>query len=192
MNPVEEYIQIISKIYILYKDCKMSFYDELKNINLMQEASSNKLIENGVSISKEELDKRHIHYMRRDPITGQLESVASTLQKEWKERLSASGENINFIGNMCLVLFYQYWDDHYRKEIAKYKGYSGENKIQSDLFGEIRHIRNSIIHHNSIAKYEVSKCKLLQWFTEGEEIIIDDLKMEQLYILIKAELVKFQ
>jgi hypothetical protein len=192
MNPVEEYLGIIGKIYILYKDCKLSFYDELKKINIMQESASKRLMEDGAPISKEDLDKRQIHYMRKDPITGQLESVASTLQKEWKERLTSTGENINIIGNMCLVLFYQYWDDHYRKEIAKYKGYSNEIKLQSDLFGEIRHMRNSIIHHNSIAKIEVSKSKLLKWFAEGEEIIIDDPKMEQLYSLINYEIGKYQ
>ncbi len=129
MNPAIEYIEIVEKIFILFKDCKSSFYDNLKSIAKMQETIITELAKKGPSLTKEELDDRAIHYMKKNPHNGKMDSILKTSQKEWKERLSENGANINFIGNTCLVLFYQFWEDHYREEIAKNKGFANKDEL---------------------------------------------------------------
>ena len=42
----------------------------------------------------------------------------STTQGELKRRNLPGGPNDVFIGNMCLVGLYTYWEDHYRAKVA--------------------------------------------------------------------------
>jgi hypothetical protein len=88
---------------------------------------------------------------------------------------------------MCLVMMYQYWEDKYRDEIATSKGIT-KDELSSDLFGDIRHLRNSIIHNNGRAISEVSRCKVLKWFKEDDEVVIDAQKMDRLIELIRSEI----
>ena len=37
---------------------------------------------------------------------------------EYKRRNEDGGQNWVFLANVCLVGIYQYWEDHFRKEIA--------------------------------------------------------------------------
>jgi len=191
MNPSEEYLDVVKKIFVLFTDCKLSFNDELKSITLLQDAIVTEQNKRGVDLTRDKLDHQLFHILKKNPETGKYESIIRTTQKEWKERLSNEGENINFIGNMCLVLFYQYWEDNYKDKIAKKLGLSNKDKLKSELFCDINQYRKSIIHHNSIALREINKCTILKWFTEGEEIIIDDQMMEELFLLIEKEINKF-
>jgi hypothetical protein len=188
MHPAVEYLDIVKKVFVLFKDCELSFNDELKSISAMQKAMVGKEKGEGLGLTREELDKRSVHILKKDPITGKYDTIVKTTQKEWKERLSKGGENINFIGNMCLVLYYQYWEDNYRGKIADKLGYEDKDDLKNDLFGDINKYRNSIIHHNSIATEEIEKCKILKWYKEGDEIVIDYLQMEELFLLIEKEI----
>ena len=40
-------------------------------------------------------------------------------QKEYKESNRENGCNYKFIGSMCLIIIYQYWEDYFRGEIAR-------------------------------------------------------------------------
>jgi hypothetical protein len=119
--------------------------------------------------------------------TGKVRSAASITQGEWKDKIGKDGSNIKHIGNMCLVMIYQYWEDKYRVEIAKSKGIS-KDKLLSDLFGDIRHFRNSIIHNDGRAIDEVNHCKILKWFSVNDQIIMDAQKMDYLIDCIKNEI----
>lgn len=46
--------------------------------------------------------------------------------------------------------------------------------------GDIRLLRNSIIHHGGIALKNVENCELLKWYKEGDEIFIDAKKFEEI------------
>ncbi|MBI4674726.1 MAG: hypothetical protein HY741_24030 [Chloroflexi bacterium] len=113
--------------------------------------------------------------------------MAAVTQGEWKEKNGKDGVKIRLVGNMCLVMIYQYWEDKYREEIAKSKRIA-KDELMSDLFGDIRHFRNSIIHNNGRAISEVSRCKIPRWFTENDEIVMDAAKMDRLIDCIKSEI----
>lgn len=82
------------------------------------------------------------------------------------------GWNLRLVGNYCLVALYQYWEENTRPRIAKVFRV-GTNEIRNPLFGDIRTIRNAIIHNKGIATSDVEKNRFFKWYKRGEEIIID-------------------
>lgn len=88
-------------------------------------------------------------------------------------RNAREGDNCRFIGNMCLVYIYSFWEHQYRQAIAEFLGLE-DGKIALDIFGDIRLYRHSIIHTRGIATEEIEKCKVLKWFLEGDEIFLTE------------------
>ena len=84
-------------------------------------------------------------------------------------RNACDGANCTFVSNMAVVAIYSYWEDYYRLEIAKAMNLTNQ-ELKSDIFGEIRRLRQAIVHHHGKATAEVAAAKLLAWFDEGEEI----------------------
>lgn len=74
---------------------------------------------------------------------------------------------------------YQYWEDYHRGEIANDLGIP-RNDLRAAIFGDIRLLRHSILHHEGTALKEVERCKLVQWYEEGDEIFIDKAKFIEL------------
>ena len=92
--------------------------------------------------------------------------------KNLRERTAEDGQNYIKIGNLCLAQIYQLWEDKYRNRIATDLGID-RNDLKSDIFGDIRLIRISIMHHHGIALKEIEKTKIFQWFKEGDQIYLN-------------------
>ena len=84
-------------------------------------------------------------------------------------RNEPGGTNFQFIGNVCAVTLYQYWEDHFRQQLAQDVGIE-KNDLQVPLFGELRHYRRAIIHNRGFATTEVAECQLLKGPQLGEPI----------------------
>jgi len=63
----------------------------------------------------------------------------------------------------------------------------GVNKkeLKAEIMGDIRLLRDSIIHHAGVAKKRTERCVLLRWFKSGEEVFIDNIKFEIIIKLIR-------
>ena len=99
-------------------------------------------------------------------------------------RNSPGGQNEITIGQQCIVSVCSYWEEYLRLEIAKAKGLVAEeasltkqvknvlkNHLSFDLWGDIRLLRNSIVHNKGIATKKCGeKTKIFKWFNEGESI----------------------
>ena len=97
-----------------------------------------------------------------------------------KTRTAPNGADYIAIGQLCVIAFYDYWNDHLRKEYVKAKGlYNSERHDESlrehashDLWGDIRHLRIAIVHHRGKATDDIRKCKIIKCFKPGDEIAI--------------------
>lgn len=176
---LEEFKQKINDIYGLYHDCMLGFVQLNNFINTTQA----KVMEITPK-SQEELDNTIFTYGDGKPWESDSQILHTTYQGELKRRTSASGENYVILGQSCIIQIYQYWEDEYRGKVAKALGYE-KNDLKSNVFGDIRIFRNSIIHHKGIALKEVEKCKLFTWFKENDVI---DLTTEQVKLVINAVL----
>ena len=88
-----------------------------------------------------------------------------------------------FVGNMIVVLLYQYWESYFRPRIAAILN-EEPSDVKVPVIGDLRHIRNSIIHHGSIANADIERCEILKWFAPGDEISIDYVKVKRIRELI--------
>jgi len=109
-------------------------------------------------------------------------------QGEYKERNSEKGINSRSVGNMCVIAIYQYWEDYFRQKIANLLNRTNKNELASDIMGDLKILRRSIIHHRGIALKEVENCKLLRWFKEGDDIFIDKDMMKDIIFQVKSYL----
>jgi Trypsin-like peptidase domain len=120
--------------------------------------------------------------------TGAANHVAHTTTiAERIGRNADCGENATFVGNMALVMIYSYWEDHYREQIATARRVTKDD-LKSDVMGDMRWLRQSIIHHRGIATNDVGNCKVLLWFAKGEEIFLSEQMFLQMISYVRAYL----
>ena len=169
---LDEFLSISRDIISVYFDAINGFKENLEWMKKNQIKSIELFKKESTDITVEELDKAAFMYGDGDPNKGMPEIFHYATQKEYKTRNQPTDRNYRFIGNMCLITIYQFWEDNYREKLAATFSIK-KNAIKSDLFGDIGIIRNSIIHNNSIASSKASKCKLLKWFKPGDHIFIN-------------------
>jgi hypothetical protein len=107
-----------------------------------------------------------------------------TSNSEYLRRNSVGGANWRLLANLCLVAIYQYWDDHYRKEIANALGIQKDD-VRLEVMGELRHYRRSIVHAGGRAEPEVARNQLLPAFQAGELIVIDAQVFVEIVFILK-------
>lgn len=104
--------------------------------------------------------------------------IHEAAQGEVKARNAPSGANFIAMGQLCLVSFYDYWNEYLRREYVVAKGKLDPAETQKkviekilnkyashDLWGDIRFLRQSIVHNQGIATSDVKRCRLIKWFS---------------------------
>lgn len=170
ITKVQEFIKIVDDIYGVYLDSTYGF-DTLRN--------------NFAKIHDKRPEEKRIFYGKGNPNNKNSCTLHCCTQEEFLIRNEVNGRNYKIIANLCLVQIYQYWENHYRKEIAKE---ICREKIEVDVMGDLRHFRNSIIHHGGIAIEDMRKCKILNWYQMGEDININKGKFEEIVRCIRNQI----
>ena len=66
------------------------------------------------------------------------------------------------------------WEHNYRDIMRNMYAGDGGFQPQLDALGDLRHIRNDIVHNNSVAsKGSSGQCKVLRWFKPGDKITLE-------------------
>jgi hypothetical protein len=118
-------------------------------------------------------------------------------QGDMKRRLIDDGQNTLLLGRQCVVSAYAHWEEYLRIEVGKALGVLRPDAranektrgilnqhVVSDFWGDMRYIRNSIVHANGVATDEVNKCRILKWFTTGERIDLPRERMRRIFLLM--------
>lgn len=171
------FIEFLRKVYDIYG----LYFDSIHGFGLVSakiKEFQNTFLEK-YKISIEDFDKKSFIYGRGKPGSKDSHSMHISKMGKIKERNIKSGENYKIVANLCLVLIYQYWEDYYREKIANSNG-TEKNELKLDIFNDIRIVRQSIIHNNSIAIKDVEKIKFLKWFKKGDKIEIDTTQFEKI------------
>ncbi len=90
------------------------------------------------------------------------------------------GDFSNQIAKSFICSIYSLWDEFYRHNIAA-ENNCGQKQVASNLMGDIRHIRNCIVHKKSIITNEQEKIKEINWLLIPGELVISE---EMFQILI--------
>jgi hypothetical protein len=88
----------------------------------------------------------------------------------------------------AIKLIYDSWESTYRPQLEKLVG----QKIQGDIWGDLRHLRNSIAHRDSKGVDEINKAKLIKNFIPGQKITLTQEVMAQIQIEIENWYTEFQ
>lgn len=123
--------------------------------------------------------------------------IHEATQGEVKDRNAPGGANFTTLGQLCLVSFYDFWNDYLRREYVIAKGHldpdeSNVSVVQArlrehaghDLWGDLRLLRNSIVHNQGIATSDVTGCKLIRWFKPGDPITITPEYMRAIFLAL--------
>ena len=135
----------------------------------------------------QDLDRSRFFYGVGAPGTPDAYPLHVCTQAEYRSRNDKDGKNHVVLANMCLVLVYQYWEDRYRKAIADELGID-KNELVLDIMGDLRILRNSIVHHDAVALGDVAKCRVLTGFAPGQPIKISKKKFEEIVFCVKSGL----
>lgn len=177
---LDEFVSIIDSIQGLYLDMRRGFGALVHDIQNKQAEMARDFP--GQSIDN--FDKLDFTYHLGTEGDATYSDVHRCLQGEFKRRNSPSGENPARAGNMCLVQIFQFWNDHYRPEIEISLGWK-KGMLKVDVMGDMRLLRNLIIHHGAIADERVRKLRILKWFDDGDRVEITREQFLQLVTLIK-------
>ena len=175
-NPIFEFEQIVNMIVGVYTDATSSFdIYQFRLQEITKNSSSNARLFFGSGNPN-------------DPAT-EVDHVAPIT--EVISRNTKTGSNFRFIGNMCLISIYQYWEDYYRNKIAELLE-KKKNDLKEPIMGDLRLLRISIIHHKAIALPEIENCTLLRWYQEGDEIFINEEQFREIIKHIHAYIKKLK
>lgn len=99
---------------------------------------------------------------------------------------SPGGINQRQLSYSVIVFIYTYWEDEIRPRLAKAAG-KDDNSVKSDIMGDLRCIRNSILHTKGVftPEWHGKLVVLKDCFAEDEQIEISYELMHQIFVKIK-------
>ena len=182
----EEFCEHYDRLHAFYHDAVAGFVWFKEKVASDQEIERTRY--QGTELDTDEFwDRKRLAYNR---LFGQ-DFIASGLHvgtlREAKTRNEPGGNNFTTLANVCIITFYDFWNDYLRREYCKAKGYlDGTNEelrnyASFDLWGDIRHLRHSIVHNRGIAIDEIDGCKLIKWFRPGDPISISPEQMRAIF-----------
>jgi hypothetical protein len=182
---IESFWFVVDRVFGAYHDAMAGFHFLLDQIG-----HSQIIIASQLKVTLEHLDTVPFDYGIGDPDDPKHVIQHRVSQGELKRRNSKDGGNPLFMGSMCLVAIYQFWEDKFRGEIAKELGTSKE-LLLSDVMGDVRLIRIAIIHHGGVARQQIERCKTFKWFEAGSAIDIDNERMTAIVFAIRGECLRW-
>jgi hypothetical protein len=114
-----------------------------------------------------------------DPNTPEARQYAQWRRSEAIEQTQLKGSAETRLGQQWIVFLYALWEHEYRPRLAVAHN-RDPNDERYPLIGDLRLIRNDVIHHRGVAtSTNTGRCKVLQWFQPGETIILRGQHFEE-------------
>jgi hypothetical protein len=183
---VAELRAVLEGVVGLYHDARSGFHLTRDRLIKTQQQIIAQHPDNQELNSTEVLDTKRHFYGKGEPWADSSLVQHVSTQADFKRRNAPDGDNHRLIGSLCVVAFYNYWEDHYRELISRDLGHTSKTDLKAPIFGDLRRLRKSIVHHRGVALKEIEACELLKWFREGEVIFISEPQFDELVGHIRA------
>lgn len=168
---ITSYIKQLDQIYGLYADSGMGYaalHEQAKKMF-------------------EEHPQQQILIAGQDLKTKETMMINSVSLEEFRNR-NAPGHFNNFmIGNICLVLIYHLWEEHYRPLVATSLNLK-LNDLKIDCIGDIRNLRNDIIHNNFKVGEKTKKNKIFTFFQDLQFVQVNNKDFHIITERLKVDL----
>jgi len=116
-----------------------------------------------------------IHISDKDPT--KHPPTATLLISDLKQYIEKDGAFADALAKSLIVTIYSEWDEFYRPRFAKSIDVK-KNSVMCPLIGDIRIIRNCIIHDNSVLKEKDTKLGTLDWNLSPGDLVISQRMFE--------------
>jgi hypothetical protein len=181
-SPATDFLHEVTDYFATYFDGAMGYQ---LNLERLKESQTSVAAKTGKSIN--ELDQLNYLYITGDPNTSESKLMISTTQGVAKLRNGKDGPNTVFLTRMLIVAIYQLCEDEYRARFASVKGLA-KNEITSELFGDLRRYRQSIVHNRAVAIAEVANNRILRWTNPGSPVKPSSEEIRELLFSIDKEI----
>lgn len=119
-----------------------------------------------------------VYVGRGDPNLG-AKFHAGTFLSRLSNLLQKDGEVDRLLGHQWVTYVFAAWEHEFRPRLAGARGVE-LSAVLMDEFGDLRLLRNDILHHGGVAtRSNAARCVTLRWFEEGDEIRITDEHIAQ-------------
>ena len=192
----EEFTQVWNRLQALYLDAVAGFAFVRGHVE-SEQARMRSYVQGSDLDSEEFQDTLTFTYSQIFSENFCTSIIHQATQGEVKARNAPSGTNFTTLGQLCLVSFYHFWNDYLRREYVIAKGHldrneSNDSVVQTclqehashDLWGDLRLLRNSIVHNQGVAISDVTRCKLIRWFKPGDPISITPEYMRAIFLAL--------
>ena len=194
----DEFSQLWNRLQALYLDAVAGFAFVCSSVE-SEQARARSYVQ-GTNLDSEKFqDTRMFTYSEIFSEGFATSAIHSATQGDVKARNAPGGTNFTTLGQLCIVSFYDFWNDYLRREYVIAKGYLDRNEknkevkekclrdhASHDLWGDLYYLRVSIVHKLGIATSDVAKCKLIKWFKPGDPIAITPEHMRAIFLALLA------
>jgi hypothetical protein len=189
IDTLGEFMKTVDMIFGLYLDSVSAYKWAAQRLEQVQRDAVTEFGAKGQTYTLAELDAMLLHIGKRNANASEARFLHRCTQAQYKRRNGPGELNHTMIGNLCLVLIYQYWENHFRPRIAALQGVPIRD-VKMEVMGDVRHLRESIIHHQGVGVPDVKKCVCLTWFCEGDPIQLTEDQFEEIVNLVKRGIVE--
>jgi hypothetical protein len=168
---LDELYQMIDEIFLSYVVSLEALRVWRPHLKGYEEGYRQRMLEEGVEDA--EIERRIEQQDHFIPPEGEFKLQVNTKKIR---KVLAPGVFENLQAKNAIKIVYDAWDSPYRDDLEKLVG----EQIQSDIWGELGWIRQSIVHRNSKGVDKLKKAKLITAFKPGQEIIFTPEIMEQI------------
>jgi len=103
---------------------------------------------------------------------------------EMKDRNKPDGPNCLYLGNMCVVMLYSYWEHYLRKSLTKAMGLT--KSIHRPVWGDLRILRNILLHNKGKANSTIKNMEVFNWYQPGDTITIGQEKFRDVIFALRV------
>ena len=104
-----------------------------------------------------------------------LRRFLTFIGEPWPDHCAPNGLMETAIGKWWVVEVYDLWENRYRSELQDAmvdQGIEDAIRSESDALGDLRLIRNDLLHGGIATEDGAASCEVLRWFKEGDAIRI--------------------
>lgn len=175
----EEFDAFVVSLHTLYLDSVVGF-NVLHRRLLEHQDTIKSMLGESQEASCDFQDECYVSYEELCGEGFNVESVSPLMkQGEVKERTARNGINYILMGRLCVVHASGYWETYLRKEVGIALG--EKNPPKHDFWGDMRLLRNAILHNKGKANSGFDKMRVLQWFKPGDQINLDFDKVKEIF-----------
>lgn len=181
---IREYIDFVNKQVGVYMDALAGFAGHHvrieRQVHRISKATNTRIDENGQQVI--------MRTSYEDPSKPDVIHNRIIRASDYIKANSEGGSNAQQHSQAILVFLFTYWEDETRPRLATSKNVA-LSEINSDIMGDLRIIRNVILHSKGIIrldKYNSLK-KLKDMFTVDKPVHVSYENMHQIFVFIKQD-----